>query len=325
MTVLITGAAGFIGSHLAKALIKKGHSVRGLYYSGRNLDQAQALGIDIFKGNLADPASIKGLTKDIDIVFHLATRTLDWGSRKQFESVMVKGTMNLLKEARGNIKRFIYFSSIAALGIGRNLEGATEDTKQVKTGIPYCDTKIIAENRVITFCTKNNIDFTILRPANVIGPGSVWVREIMDAYKRGPVPLINKGKAPGAFIYIDNLIDGTLLAAESDKAIGNTYHLKDNYSETWANYLTQLGEIVNKKPAFNLPYKLAFCLSWNCAMVCLPFGIRPPFTRLFVSAIGQNHDVDTRRAKQDLGWSTRVDYDTGMAVITKWVREHYDT
>ncbi|MBF0121123.1 MAG: SDR family NAD(P)-dependent oxidoreductase [Desulfobacterales bacterium] len=323
MKVLITGAGGFIGSHLAKALIERDYKVRGLFLPLETVNHAEKLGIEIVRGDLTKLETLRGVTDGIDTVYHLATRTLDWGTKKQFESVMVHGTKNLLIEACGKIKRFIYFSSIAALGFGRDTAGLNEGDEQVKTGIPYCDTKISAEKIVRDFCKSNDIDFTIIRPANVMGPGSVWVREVLDAYLRAPFPLISKGNTPGAFVYIDNLIEGSILAAESEKAIGKTYHLRDDYSATWGDYLKELGSLIGKKPFSSLSFKLAWFMGWFFELFLTPFGIRPPVSRLAAAVFGKNNNVDNSLAKKDLGWTTRISYTEGMKSISEWVKTHY--
>ena len=110
MQVLITGAGGFIGSHLAKELIKKGYSVRGLFLPQEETQFLEDIGVEIFHGDLSKPLTLKGVTKNIDTIFHLAARTLDWGTMQQFKAIMVDGTNNLLKESKGNIHKFIYLS-----------------------------------------------------------------------------------------------------------------------------------------------------------------------------------------------------------------------
>jgi nucleoside-diphosphate-sugar epimerase len=260
MNILITGAGGFIGSHLAGELIKRKYKVRGIFMPGEETARLEGLGIDVFRGDLTRPDTLAGVTKDMDTIYHLATRTLDWGTRKQFERIMVDGTKNLLEESTGKVSRFVYFSSVAALGLGRDLNGLDEDAKRIRCGIPYCDTKIIAEDIVKNICTKKGIDYTIIRPSNVFGPGSVWVRDVLDAFLRGPVPLINKGKHPAALVYIQNLGDGTILAAKSKTAVGKTYHFRDDYPITWGTYLKTLGRWVGKKPSVNLSFPLAWTL-----------------------------------------------------------------
>ncbi|HDK35567.1 MAG TPA: NAD-dependent epimerase/dehydratase family protein [Bacteroidetes bacterium] len=323
MKALITGAGGFIGSRLAAVLLARGHTVRGLFLPGEKTWGMEDSGMKVVRGDITDPDTLKGIADDIDTVFHLATRTLDWGTKKQFEAVMVDGTKNLLAECAGKITRFIYFSSVGAMGLGRDLLGVTENSARRYCGVPYCDTKIDAEDAVADFCGKNGMEFTIIRPTNVTGPKSVWVTEIIEAFLRGPFPLINGGKAPGAFIYIDNLVDGAILAAASERARGRVYFFMDDYDITWKNYIVRIGEMVGKKPFGSLPFALAWRMGSICETVCVPLGIRPPMTRLAAGVMGKILDVDTGRARTELGWKTRVDLEGALKQIEKWVKEVY--
>lgn len=323
MKALVTGAGGFIGSHLALELIKRGTAVRGLFLPQEDAAAMEKAGVEVFRADLTRPGSLKGAADGIDTVYHLATRTLDWGTPRQFEEIMVDGTRNLLSASKGSISRFIYFSSIAALGLGRDLVGMDENSLRVPCGIPYCDTKIKAEDLVSDFCRNSDMDFVIIRPANVIGPGSVWVREILDAFHRGPFPLISGGKQPGAFVYIHNLVNGTLLAAESEQASGKTYQFRDDYPITWGEYLRWIGGLVGKKPMASIPFRLAWTLGSVLETACAPFGLRPPITRLASGVMGKNLEVDCSRAKNELGWKTEISQDQALQEIEAWVRTSY--
>ncbi len=321
--VLVTGASGFIGSHLVKELIKRNNAVRGLFLPDENVDEFRTLGVEVFRGDLTKPDTLRGIAAGIDIVHHLATRTLDWGSRRQFERIMVDGTRHLLAESVGNVSRFVYYSSIAALGLGRNLYGLDEDAERIKCGIPYCDAKIIAEDVVKNVCEQSGLAYTIIRPANVIGPGSVWVKEILDGFRRGPVPLINGGEAPGAFVYVQNLVEGTILAGEATAAGNRVYHFIDDYPITWKAYLTAIGAMIGKKTTGNLPFGLAWKLGGALEAIFTPLGVRPPITRLAVGVMGKNLAVDNRRARQELGWQSRISQEQAMQEIAAWVQRAY--
>ncbi len=323
MNILITGAAGFIGCHLARALVDQGHRVRGLLLPQEDGQALEKLGVDILRGDLTRPDSLAAVADGMNVVYHLAARTLDWGTRKQFETVMVDGTRNLLEASQGHVTRFVYCSSVAAYGFGRHLAGFDEAAERRPCGIPYCDTKIMAEDLVAAYSNAHRIDFTIIRPANVLGPGSVWVKEILDAFRRGPLPLIDKGHAPGAFVYIDNLVDGLILAGMSDIAIGKTYLFNDNYPFTWAEYLETLGSWIGKAPTGGMPFWLAWALGSFCEKVLVPLGIRPPMTRLAAGVMGRNLNVDASRARQELGWESRVSPDEAMERIKAWVATRY--
>lgn len=323
MKFLVTGAAGFIGYHLTKKLVEQGHTVRGLLLPQENGEALEEMGVEIRRGDLTRPDTLVGVAAGVDIVYHLAARTLDWGTRKQFETVMVDGTRNLLAELEGLVSRFVYCSSLAALGLGKPLAGLDEDAERRVCGIPYCDTKILAEDLVKEFCTRNHLAYTIVRPANVFGPGSVWVREVLDAFKRGPFPLINKGQSPGAFVYIDNLVDGMILAGQAEVAVGKTYHFRDDYPITWGEYLKTLGGWINKAPKGGLSFGMAWFLGSTCERLLTPLGIRPPMTRLAAAIMGLDNSVDSSQTRRELGWESRVSQAEAMRCIQAWVETSY--
>jgi len=323
MNILVTGAAGFIGFHLSEALVKQGHQVRGLLLPQENGTALIDLGVEIRRGDLTRPGTLVGVVENMDIVYHLAARTLDWGTRKQFEAVMVDGTRNILAESRGKATRFVYCSSLAALGLGEPLVGLDENASRSICGIPYCDTKILAEDLVAEYCPQHGMEFTLVRPANVFGPGSVWVREILDAFKRGPFPLINKGRAPGAFVYIDNLVDGMILAGQAAIAAGKTYHFRDDYPISWAEYLKTVGGWINRAPKGGMSFGIAWTLGSIFERLLVPLGIRPPMTRLAAAVMGLDNSVDCTRARHELGWESQVTQDEAMRRIQNWVDTSY--
>ena len=140
----------------------------------------------------------------------------------------------------------------------------------------------------------------------MIGPGSVWVKDILDSFRRGAVPLIAGGNTPGAFIYVDNLVDGALLAAESEIACGKIYHFRDDYDITWGEYIKHLGALIGKKPRGNIPFRFAWTLGHVLEFILTPLSIRPPMTRLAAGVIGRNLDIDAGRAKRELHWKSRI-------------------
>ncbi|MFZ5572756.1 MAG: SDR family NAD(P)-dependent oxidoreductase [Thermodesulfobacteriota bacterium] len=323
MKALVTGAGGFIGSFLVAELIRRGHTVRALLLPQEDAAAAMELGAEIVRGDLTRPETLSGVGKGVDVVFHLAGRVLDWGAYDLFRAVMVEGTRHLLEACGRDIGRFVYFSSIAALGLNRDLAGLDETAGSETTGIPYCDTKIEAEALVKQFCTPRSIPYTIIRPANVIGPGSVWVRDVLDAYYRGPMPLIAGGHAPGAFVFVKNLVEGALLAAEAPQAAGRTYHFRDDYDLTWGDYLRELGSWIGKKPLGSLPFSLAWKLGGFLEFLLSPLNLRPPLTRLAAGVMGCDNEVDCTRAKTELGWETRIPVREAMKEIHEWVDRQY--
>ncbi len=323
MNALVTGATGFIGSVLSRALVDQGHQVRALALPGENTVNQEKLGIEVRRGDLTNPESLRGICENMDTVFHLAGRVTDWGKRELFYRAILDATENLLQEASGRAKRFIYISSIAAIGLGRHMKGIRETDPIFKSGIPYNDAKSDAEKLVMTYHDAGRIACTIIRPANVTGPGSVWVRDILDKLRSMPLPVIDHGRYSSSLIFVDNLVDGIILAGTTDRARGKTYHLRDDWDVTWKRYITDIGSLIGKKPLGNVPYPVANLLGRMCDAVCTPLGVRPPLTRMAADITGRDNDVDNSLAKRDLGWSTRVSYQEALQRIGVWVMDRY--
>jgi nucleoside-diphosphate-sugar epimerase len=324
MQALVTGAGGFIGRRLVASLVAKGYTVRALYLPGEDAAQAMRTGVEVARGDLTQPATLAGIADGVTVVFHLAARVTDWGPLAAFRAVTVDGTRHLLDACRGKgLRRFVYFSPFTALGFSRDTAGLDEDAPCVKTGIPYSDTKVEAERLVAQLGQQYGIPFTIVRPANVIGAGSLWARDVLDLLYRGLTPIVGDGTAPGALVHVQNLVDGVILAAESEQAAGRTYHFVDDYAVTWAEYITTLGSWVGRQPQGRIPTALAWRIGAGAERISALFGIRSPASRIAAGIMGRNHMVSSRRAREELGWAPRVTYPEALAEIREWVDTAY--
>lgn len=323
MNVLVTGATGFIGSVLARELQNQGHRVRALVLANEDSSALERLSVEIRRGDLTNPESIRGLCDGIDTVFHLAGRVTDWGSREQFYRAIHDATRYLLEEAVGRASRFIYVSSIAAIGFGRHMKGIREGDPAFHSGIPYNDAKLDAERLVMSCHATGRIACTVIRPSNVTGPGSAWVRDILDKMRAMPLPLVDSGRYSASLIYVDNLVDGIIMAGTMDIGKGKTYHLRDDWHVTWKQYITDIGAFIGRKPMGSIPYGPARTLGRICDVVFTPLSIRPPLTRMSIEITGRDNDVDNSLAKHDLGWKTKVSYQEALQRIGVWVMDQY--
>jgi len=322
MKALVTGAGGMIGSVLCRRLLDRGDEVRGLFMPEEADRGLGELGVDIVRGDITVPATLEGICGGCDKVFHLAARVEEWGRRSQFRETHYDGTTNILRECAGKVDRFIYFSSVAYYGKAR-LQPIGEDTEPVATGLPYPDMKMLCEKMVRTCGVERGLTYTIIRPANVIGTRSAHVRNVIDSFLRGPVPLVDGGSYNASFVYVENLVDGVILATDSKDAMNRAYNFCDDYQVTWREYLTAMGKLVGKSPSISISFKQAYALGALIEFAYMPLDRRPPFTRYAVAIIGQDNHVDTTRARSELGWTTRVGWDDVFAEIERWVREEH--
>lgn len=324
MKTLVTGATGFIGSVLVRELLKKGHAVRALAMEGEDITRLESAGVEVRRGDLMKKETLRGLCDGIDTVFHCAARVTDWGTRKQFYDAIFTATENLLGEAAGKSRRFVYLSSFAALGMGLHLKGVLETDAPRKSGIPYNDAKADTEKLCREYHASGKIACTIVRPANVTGPGSVWVRDIVERLlSPTSVPLIDGGRYSSNFVYVDSLVDGIVRAGTREIAAGKTYHFRDDWVASWEKYINDLGAPLGKRPRGKIPFRLAWILGSVLEKICNPFHLRSPLTRLAAAIMGRDNDVDTTRAKSELGWKTTVPYNEAMKSIQAWVRDNY--
>ena len=319
LKALVTGAPGFIGSHLVPALLDRGFEVRGPAFPGEKTDRLLAQGVDVRIADITKLGSLEGLCDEIDIVFHLAGRIAYWGAKSLFFDSIVEGTRHMLDEASGKGIRFVYASSVCAIGSNRHLKGYTEEDAVHKTGIPYADAKQEAEKLVRSYHEKGAVKATIIRPANVIGPGSVWVKDLIENLQNGFVPLFDGGRYSASLVYVDNLVDGIIRAGTSDAGIGRTFQFRDDWDVTWKRYLTDLAAVVGKKPSISLPFRVVWLFAFLMEKTLSQFNIKPPATRHIVGLMGRDLDIDTRRAREELGWRTVVSYAEAMQRIKDWV------
>jgi nucleoside-diphosphate-sugar epimerase len=323
--VLVTGARGFIGGFVCRRLLAEGHAVVAMATTEANTQYLRDMGMEVRVGDLTRPETLRGICRNVDTVIHLAARVGYAGTRKQFYDQILEATRHLLDESVDRVTRFVYVSSFCASGAGgvtRHMRGHREDDPERKTGIFYGDAKYEAEKLVYHYHREKGLVSTVVRPSNVIGPGSVWADGIGFIMKARPVfPLIDDGRHSASLVYIDNLVDGILLAATRESAVGRTFHFRDDYAVTWKTYFLDLAEAVGVKPRFlRIPFPAAWAVATAFDKVLRPLGIETEINRQVIGLTGRDHDVDTTRARQDLGWRTRVPYEEAIQSIREHLR-----
>jgi nucleoside-diphosphate-sugar epimerase len=320
MKAVVTGSTGFIGAVLCRELKAGGWAVRSLVRPGRDFGHISGYISEIHPGDILIPQTLVGLADGADVVFHLAARVLDYGSKQQFYAPILEGTRNMLETCAGKVGRFVQVSSITACGVGRHLRGQREGDPCFKSGVPYGDAKLEAEALVSSSSDRFPRGCVIVRPSNVIGQRSPWVDDVCrHFFTLTGIPLIDQGRYSASLVYVDNLVDGIIMAGTRDEAAGRTYHFCDDWQVSWKRYLTDLSAFIGKKPKGNLPFPLAWGLGHVMETLCTPLGLRPPVTRLAAGLMGRDNHVDTSRSQKELGWRTRVSYAKTMDQIGEYV------
>ncbi len=324
MKALVTGARGFIGSHLVAALLARGFEVHCLLRQKKTAPTwLQGLPIHAIEGDILDPASLSEAVKNMDYVFHLAglTKAL---SREQFYQANVDGTVNLLEAARKSnpaLKRFVLVSSLAAAG--PSLDGRPlKETDPPRPVSNYGASKLQAEQAAQAYAP--DIPISVVRPPAVFGPRDTEVFTFFKFVRRGWWPIMSGGPRFTSLIYVKDLARGLVQMAQSEAAVGQTYFLCNDQFYSWEELAKFIAEIFFKElHTIVLPIPLAFV----AAAVSEFYGRisrKPAALNLDkFRELKATHWICTN-SKAKMEWEFRADYDLddALAETVDWYQEN---
>lgn len=322
-TVLVTGAAGFIGGRVAQRLRDAGHRVVALDLAGRSRAHLGGAGIEFKEADITDAAAVSRVLSDVRAswVVHCAALMGGWGAPEEYRRVNVEGTRHVASWAAATgVARFVYISSVSVYGMPP-LEGITEETPFLHIGLPYGDSKIAAETLVLDF-HRAGLPCTILRPGDVYGPrASEWVVKLVESMRSGRMILIGGGRGLINVTHVDNLVDVIEAALGNPGAAGRDYIITDGKPATWRDYLTMLsGAAGCAPPKFSLPIVAAWPAVLLLEAVGRLTGRRPPLSRMGLSLLTARCTYSIDRARRELGWSPRVGLAEGMKEVGDWLK-----
>jgi len=260
--VLVTGADGFIGSHLTEMLVAKGYQVKTLsHYNSSNdwgwLEYVNCKDkIEILTGDIRDPHYCKFITKDVDIVFHLAALIAipySYVAPDSYVDTNIKGTLNICQAAKenGNI-RVIHTSTSEVYGTAQYVP--IDESHPMQAQSPYSATKIAADAMAMSFYNAFNLPVTIARPFNTYGPrqsARAVIPTIITQIANG-VKEIKLGDVTPTrdFNYVDDTCRGFIALAECDESIGQTVNIGSNSEISIGDTLNIIKELMNSNVKF---------------------------------------------------------------------------
>jgi dTDP-glucose 4,6-dehydratase len=309
--VLVTGAGGFIGSHLAEALVRAGARVRALVrYNGAGnrgwLDTSPHAGeMEIVAGDITDRDSTHSAMRDIDTVFHLAALISiphSYATPDAYVRVNVAGSLNLLQSARAaGVRRFVQTSTSEVYGDARHLPIAEDHPLCARS--PYAASKIAAEKLAESFHAAFGLPVCVLRPFNTYGPRQsprAVIPSIIGQCLAGSVVSLGAAAPTRDFTYIDDTVSGFMAAGLSDTAMGETINLGTG-SEIAIDDLAR---------------RIARAMGQEIELVCAKERLRPEASEV------QRLCSDNSKAARLMGWEPRTDLDEGLRQTIDWGRRH---
>ena len=323
LSALVTGASGFIGGRLAERLAtEEGVRVRAMVRRTKKAGRLQKLQLEIVKADLLDLDSLREAIDGCDLVFHCAALVRETGDRNEFLQTNVQGTKNILNVSRdAGVRKFIHFSSVSVYGLNPP-DRADETTPFQPCENLYRDTKIAGEKAVWAAHQEARLPVVVIRPANVYGPYSnPWTIRPMKLINSGQMILINGGTGLCNYVYIDNLLDATLLATKRDSSVGQVYLISDGNAVMWKEFFGYYAQMAGKPKIRSVPEWFGKVIALGMEVTSKLTGKPPKITREAVGFLTRKARFSIEKARRDLSYQPRISLEEGMKLTERWLRE----
>lgn len=326
MKILITGITGFLGAHLANRLLKtKRYELIGTYRNTAKATAFERQGIEMRNADLLKPESLHNITKDVDVVVHLAGLMRFHERWATLYAHNVTGTTILAQDAINHgLKHFIYSSSTEAIGPVEKIPG--DETSPYQPTYEYGKTKQMAELYLKEQQRLSNLPLTILRPTGIYGPGDLYVTySTIRAVSNGKLRFLpGKGDTYIHFTYVDDITQGIQKTIEKPaQSIGETFILAGDEYTTYKEMFTIIANLLHvPPPTRSFPMSLAktylSLVQWNNRRKGIDDFVM--HTSL-IDTMRTNRVYSNAKAKNTLGFSPHYRYEEGMKKTLEWYRE----
>ena len=324
MKVLVTGASGLLGSHVAEQLSNRGDRVRALVRRSSNRSHLQSLAhVELFEGTVEQADRVAEAVEGVDAIVHCAglvkARNTD-----EFFSVNVGGTSNLVQAARTacrgpSFKRFVHVSSLEACGPSQ--DGLPVPADQDSPVTAYGRSKLAAEKVVLS--AKEELPVTIHRPGAIYGPRDTEILQAFKSIERGLLPLIDEGRAMGVWIYATDCAAACIRAIDADVPSGRTYFVDDGCGPLSLRQMLSDAERALGRRAMirkSLPVPLLMAVARGLEVAGRVANRPVMLTREKAGMLLQHWVCSSEETRKDLGWEPKVPWSEGIELAIKWYR-----
>lgn len=314
MKILVTGGTGFLGSHLGRALLARGHSVFLLGRDFAPVSELLAAGAHAVTADLRDARAVAGACAGMDAVYHVGALSAAWGKRSDFQAINAGGTQAVVEGCRRHrVGRLIYVSSPAVIFDGRDHINVTESAPYPRRFTStYALTKKLGENAV---AAATDLATVIIRPKAIFGPGDrALLPRLLAAARQGRLRQFGSGQNRVDLTYVDNVVHALLLALDSPRAIGRTYFItNDEHVPLWPTIRAVLQRAGIPSALRPLPLHVALVAAALMESQAAVTGREPLLTRYSVGILARTQTYSITAAKDDLGYTPQVSVAEGIA------------
>jgi len=319
MKALITGASGFVGSHLTPRAVMRGYEVRILLMPNED-NPFHQLPLEIVHGDILEADSLKQAFVGIDFVFHLAAYVggmSGLGRYEQFINMNVEGLRNVLEQARAaKVKKFIHVSSTAAVGphiLGRDI---TEEEPRDRARYGYGDSKAIGEELVET----SGIDYVIARPTLIIGErDSVAFRGIAKSLEEGTFRFIGDSNVIWSLVYAGDVANALLLMAEKDAALGQIFNISSGEKIPYRDLVYAIADELHiSRPEKKIPVWFAILLARTSSIFEKMFHLEPLISMAQIEPARHDMHASPKKIMEQLGFQPTVTWREAVHRTACW-------
>lgn len=327
--LLITGATGLVGSHVAERARSLGLRTRALVRGASDSRLLDGWGVEKADGELTDPESLQKAAAGVTLVVHCAAKVGDWGPVDDYRAINVRGLEHLLNavEAGGTLSRFIHISSLGVYE-GRDHHGTDETVEPSTLGMDgYTLTKVEAEKLVLRHVREKQLPATVLRPGFIYGPRdrSVLPR-LLERLKAGQVKYLGTGEQLMNNTYVGNLVDVVFDVLGRRETIGQIYNITDGALVSKRDFISTVATLAGYPvPTAAVPLGVARFLAKASERVYRLLGKKeaPLLSNAKFKFMGLNLDFSIEKARRELGYQPRVEFQNGMRETIEWFRQQH--
>jgi 2-alkyl-3-oxoalkanoate reductase len=329
-SVLVTGATGLLGSHLAEKLTDQGYRVRALVRSSSDTGFLEGLGVAIQRGDLTDPTVCDRAVRDVSLVFHCAAKVGDWGSWKEFQAGGIGATRTLAEAAaRAGVERFVHISSTSAYGHPPDQTTPIDETAPLGQNIwlldYYTRSKVECERLLWDMAASGRLRLTVIRPSWLFGERDrTTIPRLIQEFRWGRVTIVGKGDNPLSAVYAGVVADAALLAARDPNSVGEAYNVTSHGRITQREFIDMLADAIGApRVTWHYPFWYAYYGGFSLELrERLLLSKKPPrVTRYGAWLLGRYLEYSTEKARRKLGWAPALTYRESIARTIGWFME----
>ncbi len=325
MKICITGATGFIGSRLSQKLKDDGHDVVAIgmvnnaVEQGRR-DQLEKTGVLFSEGSVNDAAFLKSALQDCDQVFHLAAAQHEANvGEDYFREINVEGTRHMLDASLVcGVKRFVHGSTIGVYGAA--MSGELDEESVLRPTDHYGRTKLAGEQLALQYCDL--LDLVVIRISETYGPGDRRLLKLFKGIKTGAFFIAGDGKNIHQLIFVDDLIEGMVRAANAEQAIGKIYVIAGSERLDTNQMCEDVAKAVaSSKALLRLPIKPIRLLAALVEGICRPIGIQPPINRRSLDFFSKSFFFRQNKVEKELDFAPSTRFSEGARKTSDWYQQ----